>query len=99
MFDFRFALLASIVSVLALIAVLRPAVKGDVAPSPRPHTAKPSLSGATATIWAPYWKLGGGFEATLLINNTKPHPILVQPLVYTTSGRLLPATTVSLEKL
>jgi len=47
-----------------------------------------------SSIYAPYWKLGEGFESTLLINNVLPRPIVLQPLVYTSDGELLPATPI-----
>ena len=42
-------------------------------------------------IRAAFWRVGGGFETSLLINNTQPQQISVQVVVYA-------ATTVSISR-
>src|SRR5881397_2418220 len=33
-------------------------------------------------IYAPFWKIGQGFDSSLMINNTQPRSIDVEPIVY-----------------
>ena len=40
--------------------------------------------------------MGGGFETSLLINNTQPQQISVQVVVYDHAGRRIPAQAVEL---
>ena len=47
-------------------------------------------------IRAAYWRVGGGFETSLLINNTQPQQISVQVVVYDHAGRRIPAQAVEL---
>jgi hypothetical protein len=96
---FRLGLLALIVLLVLFVGLLKPAAKEKVVPTARAQGATSSPSAEIASIWAPFWKLGGGFESTLLFNNIEPRSIILQPLVYTATGELLPANPISLEKL
>jgi hypothetical protein len=54
---------------------------------------------ANITIHAPFWRIGGGFDTTLAINNSQPHAIEVEPVVYDSSGERITAEKVQLEPL
>jgi len=40
---------------------------------------------------APYWRLGGGFQTTIMMNNTRPKSMTVTPYVYSDKGESLSA--------
>ena len=42
------------------------------------------------TIFAPLWRLEGGFTTTIAINNSLPRPVVAQILVYDDSGNKIP---------
>ena len=47
-------------------------------------------------IRTPFWRVGGGFETSLLINNTISRRIVVKARVYDASGQLIPAQDIEL---
>ncbi len=47
---------------------------------------------------APYWRVGNGFQSTVIINNTMPREVIVSPNVYTSVGEILPAKTITVPK-
>jgi hypothetical protein len=50
-------------------------------------------------LMAPYWRIGGGFESTLVLNNTFPRDIEVTPVVYAENGQRIPASNLTLAKM
>jgi hypothetical protein len=50
-------------------------------------------------LLAPYWRIGGGFESTLVLNNTYPRDIDITPEVYAEDGRRIPAKAIALAKM
>ena len=51
------------------------------------------------TIQAPFWRVGAGFDSSLMINNAQPREIVAEVLVYGPFGQLIPAEPVRLAPL
>lgn len=52
---------------------------------------------ASASIYAPYWQIGAGFDTTLIVNNTRPRNITVRPRVYNAAGEELPSNAFTVD--
>src|SRR5438105_1905585 len=50
----------------------------------RAYTAQPA-----AVLDAPYWRLGGGFQTTIMMNNTRTEPKTVTAYVYGDKGEIV----------
>lgn len=54
---------------------------------------------AQELMHAPFWRIGGGFESSLVMNNSLSRPLDVNLLVYNNMGRVLPTQALRLEPL
>lgn len=52
----------------------------------------------TITLSVPFWQEGDGFESTLVVNNTTPRAIQLQPVIYRSDGTLINAALVTVDK-
>ncbi len=50
-------------------------------------------------IDAPFWKMGEGFDSTLMINNTEPYSLDVEPIVYRYDGIAIQSQKIHLKEL
>jgi hypothetical protein len=53
----------------------------------------------TVEEFVPYWKIGEGFDSTIVLNNVQPRTIEVTPLVFDSTGHRIPAKTVTVRDL
>jgi hypothetical protein len=53
----------------------------------------------SAVLYAPYWRVGDGFDTTIMLNNTRPKEATVTVHVYSDKGQILGAQSFHVEPL